>query len=597
MPVADIFISYASQDRELVRQLVASLEADGFSLWWDRAIEPGHRYDHQINSALDQASVVLTVWTEHSVESDWVRWEASEGLRRGCLIPVRLDDSRLPDEFQRTQALSLQKFIHNLPDPDDEFGRLKGTLERLLATGASTAEAANAAATATLFPFKPTEELDSQPAVAVLPFRNLSTDPEYDYFADGISEDLTHALSVWKSFPVISYASTLPFKDQAVATSEIGQKLGATYVVTGQVRRAANKVRVTAELTDSVSNVQLWHDRWTRELDDIFDLQEEISKTIASCLQPTLMQEARQVAIRKRPADMNAWDLSLRAHVDWNKHTRTDNQRARDLAKRALEIDPESTFALVTLAETHYIDIFYNWTDNQLESLSAYVDAATRAWLTDPRDANANVQKGMASMLQQRSDEAIELMENAVALNPSLPLARTMLGQLLILDGRPRDGIDHLMESLRVKANDPTLWGEQAALALGHYVAGDYPESIAWAEKCHLERPQLVLAWAIAAAAAVAKGDTEAGRNYVRMMRTHNEKVDPFEILFTFLGASKEVRKQFIDHAAGADLDLGGASVMIKRVAMKVLSARLLKSSNKLERRAALEVAGGDEGR
>lgn len=595
--MSDIFVSYASQDRDGVRCLVAGLEAEGFSVWWDRAIEPGHRYDHQISSALGQASVVLTVWTEHSVESDWVRWEASEGLRRGCLIPVRLDDCRLPSEFQRTQSLNLQKFIAGEPDPDDEFGRLRGTLQRLLSAASSAARADSTSSAAGLFPFKPSEELDSQPAVAVMPFRNLSTDPEYDYFADGISEDLTHALAVWKSFPVISYASTLPLKAESLSIADIGQKLGANYVVTGQVRRAGNRVRITAELTDAVSSLQLWHDRWTRELDDIFELQEEISRTIASCLHPALLQEARQVATRKPPADMNAWDLSLRAHVDWNKHTRNDNLRARGLAERALQLDPESTFALVTLAETHYVDIFYNWTDNQLESLTHYVEASTRAWLSDPQDANANVQKGMSLMLQQCSAEAIEHLEKAVSLNPSLPLARTMLGQLLILEGRPQPGIEHLLEALRFKANDPVIWGEQVALALGYYVAGEFEDSLSWAEKCQIARPQLLLAWAIAAASAVGAGDVERGKNYIRMMHAHNTRIDPFEVLFTFLGASRDVRDQFINHLARAGFELGGASVMIKRLMMKLLSGRLLKRADKLERRAALEVAGGHESR
>jgi hypothetical protein len=188
-------------------------------------------------------------------------------------------------------------------------------------------------------------------------------------------------------------------------------------------------------------------------------------------------------------------------------------------------------------------------------------------------------------------------MEKAVSLNPSLPLARTMLGQLLILDGRPLLGIDHLLEALRVKSNDPEVWGVHAALALGHYVAGNFAESLAWAVKCHVARPQFLLPWAIAAASAVGSGDAAEGKNYIRMMQEHNSRIDPFEILFTFLGASKKVRNRFINHVAQAGFELNGASVKFKRLMMKVLTGRLLKSADKLERRAALEVAGGNEGR
>ncbi|MEM6606692.1 MAG: tetratricopeptide repeat protein, partial [Pseudomonadota bacterium] len=201
----------------------------------------------------------------------------------------------------------------------------------------------------------------------------------------------------------------------------------------------------------------------------------------------------------------------------------------------------------------------------------------------------ANVQKGMSLMLQQRNPvEAMELMEKAVTLNPSLPLARTMLGQLLILEGRPGEGLAHLHESLRVKSNDPLIWGEHGALALGYYVAGDYEQGLSWAEKCYSARPQLLLAWAISAASCVALGRVDQGQEFITRMREHNPKIDPFEVLFPFLGASKQIREQFVEHLGQAGLELGGATIMVKRLMTKLVGARLFKSANKLERGAAL---------
>lgn len=552
--MTDIFVSYASRDRPIVGRLVEALQASGHSVWWDRAIEPGQRFDRTIDSALDRASVVVTVWSARSVDSDWVRWESGEALLSGRLLPVRIDDARLPGEFQRTQTLDLRSFAAGGAESGEALDRLLSAIPPLIAMQAARVQAPLSSVQHAAFDAP--RELGEDPAIAVMPFRNQSPDPEYDYFADGISEDLVHALALWRCFPVISYASTSPYRDQTYSLAEVAATLHAKYLVTGQVRRSGSKLRVFAELTDAQSNRLIWRQRWTGELKDFFELQEEISTWIATHIQPHLVAEAREVAVRKRPADMNAWDLGLRAHVEWCKHGSDTNLKARELAERALELDPTSAFAQVTLAETYYHEVFYRWTDDVLGSIVKYRDAAERAYELAPEDANANVQRGMACMLMQQRERAIENLENAIALNPYFPLAHMMLGQLLILAGSAQPGIEHLLEGIKYSPNHESSWGDYGALALGYYVAEDYTQCIAQAQRCTSLRPQFSLAWAVAAAAAHAAGNNAHAQECIAQMLLHNPAVAKHELLFVWMASPEPIRERFVADLAGAGYSL-----------------------------------------
>jgi TolB-like protein len=551
-----IFVSYSSKDRSVVRRVVALLEEQGHEVWWDRAIEPGQRFDQSINTALDRADVVVTVWSHNSVQSDWVRWESGEALNRGCLIPVRIDDAQLPPEFLRTQLLDLRHFADEQADTDDEVGRFLRAIPKL-------AERSPAVVGSIQVAVAPVEDVDEQPveqqSLAVLPFRNHSNDRDYDYFADGISEDLVHALSIWKGFPVVSYASTLSFKEEAYVLDEVAERLGVRYLVTGQLRRSGNMIRVSTELTDVVEHRQLWRERWTGELADFFELQEEISTWIATHIIPYLISEARDRAVRKRPADMNAWDLSLRAHCEWHKHSQETNLKARDLALRALEQDPTSAFAMVTLAETYYHEIFYRWTDDIFTSMTRYNEIASKAVQLDPMDANAHVQKGMSLMLQQQQQAAIDSLTRAVSLNPYSPLALSMLGQLKILLDCAEEGIEHLLDALKYSPNNEAIWGDYGALAIGYYVAGNFSESLVYAQRCVDVRPNFALAWAMAAASSVASGQSERATSYIEQMLNHNPGVSEHELMFVWLGAVPHLRKRFSTdlQAAGYELRTG----------------------------------------
>lgn len=557
--MTDVFISYASHDRPVVSRLVEVLQANGYSVWWDRAIQPGQRFDRSIDSALDRARVVVTVWSTRSVDSDWVRWESGEALLSGRLLPVRIDDARLPSEFQRTQTLDLRHFTAGGADPDGELNRLLAAIPPLIEAQAAREPAARSEPESSAFDAP--RELGADPSIAVMPFRNQSSDAEYDYFADGLSEDLVHALALWRSFPVISYASTSPYRNQTYSLTDVAAVLGAKYLVTGQVRRSGSKIRVFAELTDAPTNRLIWRQRWTGELKEFFELQEEISTWIATHIQPHLVAEAREAAVRKRPADMNAWDLGLRAHVEWCKHGRETNLKARELAERALELDPTSAFAQVTLAETYYHEVFYRWTDDVLGAIVKYRAAAERAYELAPEDANASVQRGMAYMLMQERDRAMESLENAIELNPYFPLAHMMLGQLLVLAGSAEAGIAHLLEGMKYSPNHDSSWGDYGALALGYYVAGDYLECMVQAERCASLRPQFPLGWAVAAAAAHARGDAPRARGFVEQMLVHNPEVSKHELLFVWMGSPEPIRERFVADLAGAGYTLGESVV------------------------------------
>ena len=551
-----VFVSYASQDREVVRRLVRKFEAQGWEVWWDRDIAPGTRYDRRIEAAVRGAAAVVVVWSRHSVESDWVRWEAHEGLARGVLIPVVVDGADPPAEFLRTQVVDLRAFLAERPDPDDALGTLLGAVSAALDAHdhTETDEAADHGS-ALSDEHGPGSDFASRPAIAVLPFREVSPLPGHEHFVDAACEDLVSALSSWRSFPVISYASTLPYKGQIIDPVRVGEALGAGYLVQGSVRRTRDGVRVQAELTRTDTRHQLWADRWEAPLDGFWDLQEELAEQIAVRIHPALQEVEWQKAQRKKPADMNAWDLAVRAHVTWGKHTPEDNARARELAQRALQLDPRSVFASIVYAKTFYIEVFYGWAEEPVPSIQAYAEAAARCVELAHEEAESHVHVGMAYMLQNKRPQAITSLEQAVALNPSLAFSRSMLGQLLILDGRAPEGIEQLEQGLRLAPN-VTTWMAEGALALGHFALESYDEAVGWAEKCVKSRPQFALGYALAAASEYRNGDEQAARRHLADLQRAVPGVSRHQLFFMIGGCEEDVRARYTDALEGAGLEL-----------------------------------------
>ncbi len=311
-------------------------------------------------------------------------------------------------------------------------------------------------------PVRSTYPLPDKPSIAVLPFTNLSGDPDQEYFADGLTEEIITALSYWRWFPVIARNSTFAYKGQPKSAIEIGQELGAAYLVEGSVRRSAGRVRVGVQLVDARTGHELWADRYDREIHDIFALQDEITERVVGSVEPEL-QDAEQRRISRKPIEsLDAWDLALRGLALQQRMSRRGHDEARAILEKSLSIE-HSSFAWSLLALCHYHEAILGWTNDRKAAFEASLRAAERAIELERRDWLAFALRGMGHLWTQRDfDTALKDVEEAVSLNPSAPITRHFLGCILEFTAKPQQAIPHLQAIHRL---DPRYQFASLAIA------------------------------------------------------------------------------------------------------------------------------------
>jgi adenylate cyclase len=266
--MADVFVSYSRSDKTRVAPLVRAIEAQGWSVWWDSEISPGQEFDHQITAELKAATAVLVVWTPTSVASRWVRGEAREAAERGILVPVRFDGADLPIDVRAIHTTDLDGWGGNPENP--------AVLDLLRALGAmiSTRRTSRpVSGGAAAVPTPPAVPERAGISICVLPFSNMSGDPEQEYFSDGISEDIITDLSKVSALFVVARNTAFTFKGKNVMVPQIARELSVSYVLEGSVRKAAGRVRITAQLIDGTTGGHVWAERYDRDLNDIFALR------------------------------------------------------------------------------------------------------------------------------------------------------------------------------------------------------------------------------------------------------------------------------------------------------------------------------------
>jgi TolB-like protein/Tfp pilus assembly protein PilF len=321
------------------------------------------------------------------------------------------------------------------------------------------------------------------PAIAVLAFDNLSGDPEQEYFADGIAEDLITRLSSWREFPVIARNSSFTYKGQAVNVEQVGRELGARYVVEGSVRRAGGQVRISAQLIDATTGHHVWAEKYDRELEDIFAVQDEITESIVMSMRPELRRTEWERAVRRPPRDLRAYDLTQRGWWYIAKRTADDNLRARSLFEEAIEQDPFYAEAWSCLALTHGSDVLQQWTNSPARSISEQQRAARRSVSLDPQWAVGYVSLAVAYSWTGHRDEAVASAERAIELDPSMSGAYRILGFLIAAAGRPDDGIAKIETGMRLSPRDPQMWQSFQLSAVAHLLAARFAEAVDAAQR------------------------------------------------------------------------------------------------------------------
>jgi TolB-like protein len=363
-------------------------------------------------------------------------------------------------------------------------------------------------------PVLPTE----RPAIAVLPFTNMSGDPEQDYFSDGISEDIITALSRLRWFLVMSRNSSFLYKGKAVAMKQIAEELGVRYVVEGSVRKSGEQVRITAQLNDVTTGTQLWADHYDRDLIDVFAVQDDITESLVAAVEPQLYAAESFRARRKPPDSMDAWDLVMRALSYYWRVTPQDNEIAQALLEKAIAIDPHYGQALGLLATSQTFCAHMGWADMETSTVQAE-RAAQAATLADSEDPWAHHALACVYLFNRRFDDALSEFELALQLNPSFSLAQGYYGLALAYCGHWEEADLAAQRALRLSPRDPFAGLYVGIAGYAQYLGRNYDEAMRLAREAIRQRSDFVGAHRVLTAAAGMAGHTEAASIALQELR------------------------------------------------------------------------------
>ncbi|MBO0742920.1 MAG: tetratricopeptide repeat protein [Hyphomicrobiaceae bacterium] len=360
--------------------------------------------------------------------------------------------------------------------------------------------------------------LPDRPAIAVLPFTNLTGDPGQEYFSDGISEDIITALSKLRWFFVIARNSSFIYKGKAVHMKQVAEELGVGYVVEGSVRRSGDSVRITAQLNDAATGSHLWAERYDRELADMFAVQDEITEAIVAAIEPQLYAAENFRASRKLPDSMDAWDLLMRALSHFWRLTRQDNVVAQALLEKAVAIDPGYGRALGVLATSHVFGGHMGWED--IATIAPIAEQAARAAIVaDSEDPWAHLALGTVYLYARRFDESIAAFERALTLNPSFSPAQGYYGLVLAYCGRWKEGALAAERALRLSPRDPFSAVYYGISAYAQFVGRNYEEAMRLARLGIQRADFFVGAHRVLTAAAAMTGQSDIAEAALRELR------------------------------------------------------------------------------
>ena len=364
-------------------------------------------------------------------------------------------------------------------------------------------------------------------AVAVLPFQNMSGDPEQEYFADGLTEDIITALSIWRSFPVIARNSTFAYKGKSPDIREVGEALGARYVLEGSVRKAGNRVRVTAQLIDAQSGHHVWAERYDRELEDIFALQDELTQGIAAVVAPEVDRAENRRLTVARPQDLGAWDHVLQGMNFMDEFSEASNRRARDSFERAVALDPAYSRAYTGLAFTYHRELLLGIYTSRDEALAKLMENARRAVQLDGADFFGHWELAIGYLIAGELDLGLSEARRSMELNPSNAHGHNIYGLALLLSGQVDEAIDNFQKALRLNPNDPKLNLAVGFTGRAHFTARRYDQAGEWLLKAIERDPDYPEFHLFLAATLGHLGETDRARqNFETGKRLHTTYFD-----------------------------------------------------------------------
>ncbi len=471
--MAKLFLSYAREDVDSAKSLAECLGSRGHEVWWDRHIQGGSRFASEIDRELKDADVIVVIWSEDSVDSAWVQDEAAEGRDSGRLVPVTLGESRPPLGFRQFHSVELGRW-NGVGAPDNLDGLL-AAVDKIAAEGAQSRTSA--------------AEVPAHrgPSVCVLPFVNMSGDPEQEYFSDGITEDIITDLSKVSALLVIARNTAFAFKGQVVDVKEVARTLGVTHVLEGSVRKAGNRVRITAQLIDPATGGHLWADRYDRDLTDIFAIQDEISKAIVAALRVKLLPQEKKAIETRGTSNVDAYNLYLMARQQWVGGSIGDIRRDEAIVricKQAVTVDPDyaQAWALMALAQSQ----LRFWHGRDVDPGAA----ADTALKINPDLAEAHCVKAHLFEEQGKPAEAKKEIETAVRLDPESWEVNREAARLHFRQGRIADAAPFFAKAAALMESD---WHNAMMLMSCHQGTGD-KDALRKAARMTLERCEKAMA-------------------------------------------------------------------------------------------------------
>jgi adenylate cyclase len=462
----DIFLSYNREDQATARRFAEAFQGQGFSVWWDTTLRAGEAYDEVTEAALNEAKAVVVLWSPRSVVSRWVRAEATQADRNRTLVPVTIEACKRPIMFELTQTADLSHW-DGAPE-DGAWRSFLADVRRFVdSNGAPALPLSAVSQGAGARPAGPADEAIS---IAVLPFVNMSSDPEQEYFSDGLSEELLNQLAQIKTLRVAGRTSSFAFKGKTDDLRQIGARLGVNHVLEGSVRKAGNRLRITAQLIKCSDGFHLWSQTYDRQLDDVFAIQDEVAREVTEALGVTL-GVGETVVAPGGTRNIEAYDLYLRALALGQQASYSTSLRTAEMMRRAVALDPEFANGWLLLAESLTLALDYGEeADRRLREERD--QALDRVEAIAPDLWSGHAARAGRLMSQRRFFDAERTFATAIELGPRDFPPANQFGMLIAGAGRTNEAIAYLY---RVREADPLR--PVPVLLMFLVIAGRYAEA------------------------------------------------------------------------------------------------------------------------
>jgi adenylate cyclase len=500
--VARIFLSYAREDVDSAKRLADAIGRAGHEVWWDRHLHGGSRFTNEIDRALKDAEVVVVIWTEASVKSAWVQDEAAEGRDTERLVPISVDGCRAPLGFRQFHTVDLSAWERNA-----DAAQLDELLDAVAKIAGASAQGAVKS---------PSGQSQPGMSICVLPFVNMSGDPEQEYFSDGITEDIITDLSQVSALLVIARNTAFTFKGKVMDVKDVARALDVTHVLEGSVRKAGDRVRITAQLIDAATGGHVWADRYDRDLTDIFAIQDEISKAIVAALRVKLLPNEKKAIEARGTSNIEAYNLYLMARQHWINGDYSDPRRDETIIRicnQALSFDPDYAQAWALMALAQATLRFRHGKDVDPHP------AAERAIEINPHLAEAHCVIAQFLTEQGKQSEAHREIDEALRLDPESWEVNREAALLKFRESRIRDAIPFYEKSAELMPSD---WHSAMMLTTCYQSVGDDEAAqrsaratIERAEKSVAQNPANTQALAGGANALAILGEERRARDWI----------------------------------------------------------------------------------